>query len=343
MKEGKMRVNRTFSSIARRSAVSFVILFLLTLTFSFWPGAMTAGAQGPKGPVEITIGSTAGGTPDIMMRRMAKVLADEKIVEQPIVVVNRPGGSWTVGVNYVLGKKGADNVLLALSTSVLTTPIIQGKENNFDKIVPIAIFAQTDLMMVVQPDSPFNSLQDLVKASKEKPRSVKISGAQIGGSDSLAKGLLEKSANIQLNFIPYEGGGASAVAFLGRNVDGTFQTVDEGVTLIQSGKAKPLAILTEKRYTAKELKDVPTAREQGFDVVFAQNWGLAGPPGMDPALTKWWDDKLQKAVRTKAWKDLTAANFIRSEYIDSAKVPGALANQYQQYLQVLRHLGVAKK
>ena len=70
--------------------------------------------------------------------------------------------------------------------------------------------------------------------------------------------------------------------------------------LAQSGKLKPLAILSEQRSAAPDLKDIPTAKEQGLDVVWGQAWGLAAPPETDPALVKWWDDKIAKLVKTKA-------------------------------------------
>jgi putative tricarboxylic transport membrane protein len=79
------------------------------------------------------------------------------------------------------------------------------------------------------------------------------------------------------------------------------------------------------------------------DIAYEQIWGIAGPPDMNPALVKWWDDKLQKAVATKAWKEMAAANFMRTEYFDSKTAPAELKATYEICLKVLRDLGIAKK
>jgi putative tricarboxylic transport membrane protein len=324
-----------------RSLCSLTLLCLLLAAVCVGP----AGAQerAPKFPVEITVGSGAGATPDVMMRRVVKIWGEEKIVTQPVVVVNRPGGSWTVGVNWVLGKRGADNLLMTIAQPVLTTPIVQGQKNTFDQLVPIAMFVQADLMVLVQPKSAYNSMADFVNAAKKAPRSVKVSGSQTGGTDQMVASLIERAGGVKLNYIPYESGSAATAAFLGGNVDAVPVTLDEGLPLIQAGKARALAVITEKRRTEPELKDFPTAKEQGFDVVFGQFWGLAGPPGMEPALVKWWDDKLQKLVQTKAWKDALTTNFLRSEYHDSTKSPAFLKARYEEYLSLLRELGLAKQ
>ncbi len=339
-----MRVNWNLRSYVGRSSIFFVGLFILALSLFPLSGTMTAeAAEGPKGPVEITVGTGAGGTPDIIMRRVAKILGEEKLVEQPIVVQNRTGGSWMVAVNWVLGKKGGYDTLMGIAQPVLTTPIVQGLKNAYDQLVPIAMFVQGDLMLVAQPDSPFKSLTDFVNAAKKTPRSLKFSGSQTGSTDHMVVGLLEKATGAKFNYIPYDSGSAATASFLGKNVDGLVLALDEAVPLIQSGKVKPLAVLTEKRRTNKELKDFPTAKEQGIDLVWGQFWGLAGAPGMDPALAKWWNDRLQKMAATKAWKDSIDANFQRSDFIDYTQATAYVDGQYKQYLQVLRDLGLAKQ
>jgi putative tricarboxylic transport membrane protein len=339
-----MKANWNISAYVQRCSILVVGLFLLAITLFTLQGTMTAeAAEGPKGPVEITVGTGAGGTPDVIMRRVAKILGEEKLVDQPIVIQNRTGGSWMVAVNWVLGKKGGYDTLMGIAQPVLTTPIVQGLKNAYDQFVPIAMFVQGDLMLVAQPDSPFKSLTDFVNAAKKTPRGVKFSGSQTGSTDHMVVGLLEKAAGVKFNYIPYDSGSAATASFLGKNVDGLVLALDEAVPLIESGKVKPLAILTEKRRTNKELKDFPTAKEQGIDLVWGQFWGVAGAPGMDPALVKWWNDRLQKMTATKAWKDAIDASFQRSDFIDYTKAPAYMTDQYQKYLQVLRDLGLSKQ
>jgi putative tricarboxylic transport membrane protein len=319
---------------------------------SSWLGTAFAGlmlmaspafAQAPTGPVEITVGSSAGGTPDVLMRSAAKILNEEKIVENPLVVANRTGGSWTVAANYVLGKAGDKNTLMAIAQPMITTPIVQGLPNTFEKLSPISVFVQGELMLVVAPDSPFNSLADLVKAAKEKERGVRIAGAQTGGTDQMATALLEKAAGIKLNYIPFDGGGAATAAFLGNNVEAIFLSLEEGNGLIESKKAKPLAILSEKRRPEDAFKNIPTAKEQGVDLLWGQFWGIALPPDSDPKLVAWWEEKIGKLVASPSWTSFLAKSYYTSSLKDSAASLKFLKEQHAIYRDLLREFGLSKQ
>jgi putative tricarboxylic transport membrane protein len=319
---------------------------------SSWLGTAFAGlvlmaspvfAQAPTGPVEITVGSSAGGTPDVLMRSAAKILNEEKIVENPLVVANRTGGSWTVAANYVLGKAGDKNTLMAIAQPMITTPIVQGLPNTFEKLSPISVFVQGELMLVVAADSPFNSLADLVTAAKAKERGVRIAGAQTGGTDQMATALLEKAAGVKLNYIPFDGGGAATAAFLGNNVEAIFLSLEEGSGLIESKKAKPLAILSEKRRPEDVFKNIPTAKEQGVDLLWGQFWGIALPPDSDPKLVAWWEEKIGKLVASPAWTSFLAKSYYTSAAKDSAASMKFLKEQHAIYLGLLREFGLAKQ
>ena len=91
----------------------------VALSIALAPSAI-AQMKAPKGPVEITVGSGPGGTPDVIMRNIVKIMTEEKIVTIPVVVQNRVGGSHSNAYNYVLGKKGDENLLLTLASPVFT-------------------------------------------------------------------------------------------------------------------------------------------------------------------------------------------------------------------------------
>ncbi|HEX2501681.1 MAG TPA: tripartite tricarboxylate transporter substrate binding protein [Methylomirabilota bacterium] len=304
-----------------------------------------AGAQGkaPTGPVEITVGSSPGGTPDVIMRNVVKIMAEEKIVPNPVVVQNRTGGSWANAYNHVLGKKGDESTLLCIAQPVYTTPIMQGTPSVIDQIVPVAGFIQSELVFLVAPGSPYKTLKDFMEAAKKEPRRLRIAGAQTGGTDHLSTALLEKAGDVKFTYVPFDGGGAAFAAFLGGNVEGVFGTLEEGLEQIKAGKARPLAILSEKRRPEDSYKDVPTAKEQGYDVVFGQNWSVALPPGSSPELAVWWEDKFRKVVTTKTWQDGVKAKFQTSEFYGLDRVKGYLSRQQEIYRTLMAELGLAKK
>ena len=283
---------------------------LLSVAFAFVlaAGATARTARAPNASsIEAVVGSQAGATPDIFMRRLAKVLADEGIVTIPIVVQNRPGGAWTVASNYVLGKTGAENILFAVVPTVYTTPITQGRDNVYDKVTPLALMMQTELVVLVRPESPWKTLADLVTAAKARERSIKIAGANVGSTDHIVTSLIEKAGGVKINFVPFDGGGGAITsAFLGGQVEAIVSGLDEAEPLIKGNKARPISLLSEQRNSLPQFRDIPTAKETGYDVVWNQYYGVAGAPNLDPAIAAWWDDKLSRLVKSKAWQDSLA-------------------------------------
>jgi putative tricarboxylic transport membrane protein len=260
-----------------------------------------------------------------------------------VVVQNRPGGSHANAYNFVLGKKGDENVLLTLASPVFTTPIMQGTPSVIGQTVPIAGFIQSELVFLVQPNSPYKTLKDFMEAAKQQPGKLRIAGAQTGGTDHLATALVEKAGGVKLTYVPYDGGSAALASFLGGNVEATFATLEEGLPVFQGNKARPLAILSEKRRPEDSYKNVPTAKEQGYDIVFGQFWGVAGPPGLDPAIAQWWEDKFRKVVATKAWQDGLKAKFQRSDFYGLAKAGEYFKKEEATFRALMQDVGLAKK
>ena len=120
-------------------------------------------------------------------------------------------------------------------------------------------------------------------------------------------------------------------------------TPDEAEPLIKGGKARAIAVLSEQRRSEPQFKDIPTAREVGVDVLWGSRYGVAGPPNLDPAVVAWWDDKLSKLAKSKAWNDALQENFMRTEYFGSDKVKEQLEIIQQRFLTVLRDVGLSKK
>jgi putative tricarboxylic transport membrane protein len=305
--------------------------------------AEAAETRAPKGPVEITIGTSAGGTPDVFMRRVAKVLNEEKIVENPIGAVNRVGGSWMVAANYVINRPKDENLLFVITTPLFATPIVQGIPTVHDRLTAIGLFIFNDVVLIANPSLPVSNLKELVDYAKKNEGRLKYGGAQAASTDRIVAGLVDKETGLKLNYIPFDGGGAALAAFLGGNVDLTATSVDEAIGLVKGGKAKALAILTEQRRPEADLKDLVTAKEQGFNIVYSQEMGFFGPPNLDPAIVAWWDERLRKMMDSKAWDEATREMYLRKDYIGADKARAKVDQMYDQHLTILKEIGLAKK
>jgi putative tricarboxylic transport membrane protein len=314
----------------------------IALSFAIATAAHAQEMRAPEGPIEFTVGAGAGGSPDVIMRTIAQIMTEEGIVENPIVVQNRSGAGHSNAYNHVLSLPGDENTLLTMASPVFTTPIVQGTPSVVDQVTPIAGFIQSELVLLTTPDSPFNSLAVMVAAAKAEPGRVRVAGGASGGNDHIATGLIETAAEITLTYIPHESGGAARATFLGGNVELHFATLAEGMEQIMAGTAKPLAILSEARRTEEVYANVPTAKEQGVDVVYTQFWGVAGPADLDPAVAAWWADKFRKAVESKTWQDGLAANLQMSQFYALEEAGAYFQREQETFRTVLTKIGLAK-
>lgn len=305
----------------------------------------TAHAQdmrAPTGPIEFTVGAGAGGSPDVILRTYAQIMNEQGIVENPVVVQNRTGGGHSNAYNHVLGLPGDENTLLMLASPVFTTPIVQGTPSVIDQITPIAVLAQSELLLFTTPDSDLNSLQDVVTVATENPGRVRVAGGSSGGNDHVLTGLLESVTGITLTYIPHESGSAGRATFLGGNVELHFATLSEGLELIGSGSGKPLAIFSVERRSEEALADIPTATEQDVDVVYTQFWGIGAPADVDPAIAAWWADKFMAAAATDQFQSWLADNLYRSDMVTLDEAGVYFAAQQQTFRDVLTRIGLAK-
>ena len=102
-------------------------------------------------------------------------------------------------------------------------------------------------------------------------------------------------------------------------------------------------MLSNERRPEPELKDVPTAKEAGYDVVWGSYYGIAGPPDLDPAVAAWWQDKISKMVQTAAWDEMMKESFLLSAPVVGADAKPTMDEIYNRFLTVLRDVGLAKK
>lgn len=299
--------------------------------------------RAPVGPITVVVGSGAGATPDVLMRRMAKILNEQKLVSNPIVVENRTGGAWMTAANYVLGRRANENILFGVVPTIFTTPIVQGLPNTYDRLTPLSYLVKIDLVICVLPSSPDRTLTALVNRARQRERSVSAAGANVGSTDQMVVSQLERVGGIRLNYVPFDGGTGVLQAFLGRNVDMIVLALDEAVPLLRSGRVRALAVLSETRRTEPELDDIATAREQGIDLVWGQDFGVAAPPGLAPAVAAWWEDRFAAMVQTTAWKEMTAQAYLRTSFTRGAETRQRMGELHQSYLNVLRAVGQAKR
>jgi len=307
------------------------------------PFATASAAQSwkPEKPVEFVVQASAGGGSDIFARGIAKVLGDEKIVTVPINVVNKAGGSGAVAYSYLRQKKGDPHVIATATGSYITTPVQGQSPVSYKDFTNVAVLCVEDYVGVVRADSPYKSLKDLIAAAKKKPNSIRVGGSGPAGSDAIIENRLEKAAGIQLNFIVFQSGGEINAALLGGNVDFASPNPSEATQLVKAGRLRPIAMFSSERL--EQMKDVPTAKEQGVDVTLDQFRGVVAAGGLTKEQSAFWQNAMTKLSQSAGFKKYLQDNGLRPLLKTGNDAEKYLAEQTTFYTQVLTELGMAGK
>jgi putative tricarboxylic transport membrane protein len=302
---------------------------------------LPASSWKPDKPVELVVQSAAGGGSDIFARTIAKVLADEKIVTVPVNVVNKPGGSGAVAYSYLNQKKGDPYVIATATGSYITTPVLGHSPVSYKNFTNVAVLCVEDYVGVVRADSPYKSLKDLIAAAKKKPNSIRIGGSGAAGSDAIIENRLEKAAQVQLNYIAFQSGGEVNAALLGGSVDLASPNPSEATQLVKAGRLRPIAMFSPQRLD--NWKDVPTAKEQGFDVTLEQFRGVVAAGGLTKEQTLFWQNAMVKMFQSPGFKKYLQENSLRQLVKVGGDADKYLAEQTTFYTEVYNELGMMKK
>jgi putative tricarboxylic transport membrane protein len=322
--------------------VSAAGALLATLLLVVSEGIGIAGAVGfPEKPITLIVQSSAGGGSDIFARTLAAIVEKERLLPQPIVVENKPGGSGAIAYAYVAGKRRDPHFLLTCTPSFLTTPIVRKSQVTPKDFTPIANFAFDDFIVAVRQDSRFKDMLSLVAEAKANPKKVAAGGTQVGGSDSISLYLLEKAAGIQFNYISFTGGGELNAALLGGHVDLVMLNPGEALELAKAKKVRILGVMSDKRLSGAP--DLPTMREQGLDAVFRQHRGVVAPAELPADTRRILESTMFRYAQTAGYKKYMADNMLSDGWMDGVTFGAWMERESARYQEILTGMGLLKK
>ncbi|WP_347311717.1 Bug family tripartite tricarboxylate transporter substrate binding protein [Defluviimonas sp. SAOS-178_SWC] len=254
-----------------------------------------------------------GGGWDFTCRQVGKILFDIGQVDAPVQVTNMAGAGGGLAFSTVVAERNTDADLIVAASSATTTRLAQKAfgDATADQVRFVGAIGADPGVIVVAADSPFQTLGDMVEAIKADPASVAFAGGSAaGGFDHMKPLQVLKAAGFDditaVKYIGVDGGADAITQTVGGFTQAMTGDMSEIVGFIKSGEVRALAVLTEERVPGFD--DIPTAKEQGFDVV-AVNWrGLYVPGGISDADFQKWADRLQAVADSAEWKEAMAAN-----------------------------------
>lgn len=303
----------------------------------------TASAQSyPAKPIELVVPTSAGSGTDIYARALAEIVRAEKLLPQPLVVQNRTGGASVIAYQYFKTKKGDPYTMLAATGSVAIMAVRPDVNMGLENYTPLALFAIDPQAIMVGADQPYKSLKELVDAARKAPDTIVCAITNPIGQGRLVVHLLEKLApGAKFKFVTFKGGGEAVLSVAGGHTHFTTENLSEGLAMLEGKKLRALAITSEKRMP--QLPDLPTAAEAGYNVQAGTIRGFAFPAGVPAEAAKTMEAVLEKAHKTKQWKEHAARHFYEDKYLGSAEYRKFLVQRIEEYRDFYKEVGATVK
>lgn len=327
--------------------ISHSFLTAAIASTAIWAAPSISFAE-PKNP-ECVAPAQPGGGFDITCKLAQATLQQSGAVKSPMRVSYMPGGIGAVAYNTMVGQRRAEpGTIVAFSAGSLLN-LAQGKFGAYnEKDVRWVASVGTDYgAVVVQEDSKYKSLKDLMGAIKADPTSVIIgAGGTIGSQDWMKAAMTARAAGIDyktMRFVAFEGGGDCATALQGGHVNVCMNDVGDSQAAIDGGAPlKLLAIFSEKRLPGK-LAEVPTAAEQGFDIQWPIVRGFYVGPEVSDADYKWWSDSFAKTVKSPEYEAALKQRNLFPLPMTGEETTAFVEKQVASYKTLAAEFGLATK
>ena len=300
-----------------------------------------ADSSKPLSDLRIMVPNSPGGGYDITARTAAKVMEDSDITTGT-EVFNLEGAGGTVGLARTVNEKGNGDLAMLMGLGVVGASYTNKSKATLTQTTPIVRLIEEYGAVMVPKDSPFKTIDDLVRAWKADPRSLSVGGGSSpGGPDHLLPMQLAQAVGVdpkKVRFVSYDGGGDLLPALLGDKIDFATSGAGEFKDQIANGDIRVLATSGDERIDGI---DAPTLKEAGIDLVFT-NWrGVVAPPGISDAQRERLIDAFQKMHDTQEWKDALKANSWADAFATGDDFGAFIKEQDKRVADTLGELGLA--
>jgi putative tricarboxylic transport membrane protein len=309
--------------------------------------ASQAHAWQPTKPVEFVVPAGTGGGADQMARFIQGVVAKGKLMDQPIIVVNKSGGAGAEGFLDVKGDKGNGHKIVITLSNLFTTPLATGVPFNWRDMTPVSMLALDQFVLWVNEESPHKTPKAFLDAVKAGPdKGMKMGGTGSKQEDQIITVMLEKAAGKKMTYIPYKGGGEVAVQLVGKHVDATVNNPIEAESHWRAGKLRALCVMDNKAlpYSAKVTASqswgsLPTCASAGIPVEYTMLRGVFMPPGVTPDQVKFYVELMAKVRATPEWKDFMEKGAFNQTSLSGQAYFDWLGKAEQQHRVLMKEAG----
>ena len=293
----------------------------------------------PNRPMRLIVPFAPGGSTDIIGRYLAREAG--QLLGQPIVVENRPGAGAMIGLNELVQAR-PDGYTIGMTNSGMVFQPLYGhaRFNYATELQAIAQVGEIPFVFAVKADAPWRTLPELVEWAKARPGQLMYGITGYGNTSHIGPEKLRLAANLQMEAVNYPGGGPLIASLLGGHIHAISNNPVDLRDQIRNGSVRVLCAFAENRLEDPSLRDIPTAREYGYDIVVTLWQGVGAPRGMPEQVIERLDTVCRELLTTLAAQASIREYGLQPRYLDAAAFQRKWAEDQQRQLQTITETGI---
>ena len=312
----------------------FKKLLPLLILFAMALGIPAQAAEFPAKEVQIIVPWAADGATDLIFRALGTTTG--KYLGNAVVIVNRPGGGGAVGYTDGMKAPPDGHSLTAAVTPLVILPHQVQTAFTYKDFEPILNVVSDPSMFLVKADAPWKTLAEFLDYAKKNPDMITVGNSGAGGGVHLVALAFEKAAGVKFNHIPFSGGGPSITALLGGHVNVVSVSPPEGISHIQAGQLRIIALFSEKRF--EMFPDVPTVKEQGINFAMGMWRGLVSPKGTPSEAVKKLHDAFKQGMDDPEFKQKAKDMSVNLSYVGPKDFGKLMANDDEFFAKLIKEM-----
>jgi len=282
----------------------------------------------PTKPVEFLGAAGAGGGTDIFNRTVQSIIQKYNLVDQPILVTPKGGGSGAEAYVYVKSAAGDPHKLVFGTSNLYTLPMVAKVAFKHTEFVPVAAMAFDEFILWNKGDSPYNDYKSFTDAAKAANGTFKMAGALSKDTDQTLTRFIEKDTGAKFIYIPFKSGSEASVQLSGGHVMAHLNNPSESVGHWKAGQVKALCVFAKERLAkgpkvteTQSWSDIPTCKEQGSGIEeYNQPRTISLPPESPPEAATFWAGVFKKVSETPEWKQYLENTSQTGRYMAGAEL-----------------------
>lgn len=292
----------------------------------------------PKRPIDFTIMAGPGGGADQIARFVQSVVEANDMTNRPLVPTNRGGGSGAEALLHLKDARDPDHTLMVTLNSFYTTPIRQdGLGVDIETFTPITMMGVDPFVLWVHADSGITSFEQFVEEVKSMDGEYVMGGTGSGQEDSIVIAYMSGAYDLDIKYIPYDGGGAVAKDLAGKQIMATVNNPAEAKGFYEAGDFVPLLAFSDERMEA--YPDVPTMKEKGHDFSYYNQRAIVGAPGMSDEAAAYYRDVFGQVYESEEWQNYLVSESLSPLPMNEEETRAYWAKQVENHQKLLADIG----